>query len=58
MLPYYDEVLVTKVDADGGAEVFFENLDERDDFKLSEEGETLETNGYNIKFCVYKKRKS
>lgn len=58
MLPYCDEVLVTKVDADGGAEVFFENLDERDDFELSKEGETLETNGYNIKFCVYKKRNS
>lgn len=56
MLPFCDEVLVTKVDADGDAEVFFENLDERDDFELAEESETLETNGYNIKFCVYKKR--
>ncbi len=55
MLPYCDEVLVTKVAADGNAEVFFENLDERSDFELASESETFETNGYNIKFCVYKR---
>ena len=27
LLPYCDEVIATKVEADGGAEVFFENLD-------------------------------
>lgn len=54
MLPYCDEVLVTKVKADGNAEVFFENLDEREDFKLVEEGEDLLTNGYTIKFTKYK----
>ena len=54
MLPYCDEVLVTKVKADGNAEVFFENLDEREDFELKEEGEALQTNGYTIKFTKYK----
>lgn len=54
MLPYCDEVLVTKVKADGNAEVFFENLDEREDFKLVEDGEDLLTNGYTIKFTKYK----
>lgn len=54
MLPYCDEVLVTKVKADGNAEVFFENLDEREDFELKEEGEELQTNGYIIKFTKYK----
>ena len=54
MLPYCDEVLVTKVKADGNAEVFFENLDEREDFELTEEGEELQTNGYTIKFTKYK----
>ena len=54
MLPYCDEVLVTKVKADGNAEVFFENLDERGDFELKEEGEELQTNGYTIKFTKYK----
>ena len=32
LLPYCDRVLVTKVDAIGGAEVFFPNLDEMDNF--------------------------
>lgn len=54
MLPYCDEVLVTKVKAYGNAEVFFENLDEREDFELKEEGEELQTNGYTIKFTKYK----
>ena len=54
MLPYCDEVLVTKVKADGNAEVFFENLDKEEDFKLVEEGEDLLTNGYTIKFTKYK----
>lgn len=54
MLPYCDEVLVTKVKADGNAEVFFENLDKREDFELKEEGEELQTNGYTIKFTKYK----
>ena len=54
MLCYCDEVLVTKVDADGAAEVFYENLDMHPDFECVFEGETLETNGYNIKFTTYK----
>lgn len=54
MLPYCSEVLVTKVDADGDAEVFYENLDELPNWTCVKEGETLETNGYNIKFTVYK----
>ena len=54
MLPYCQEVLVTKVDADGEAEVFYTNLDEHPDFECVFEGETLETNGYNIKFTTYK----
>ena len=56
MLPYCSEVLVTKVDADGGAEVFYENLDENEGFVCISEGETLETNGYKIKFTTYKNK--
>ena len=52
MLCYCDEVLVTKVDADGGAEVFYENLYEHPDFDCVYESETFETNGYNIKFTT------
>ena len=54
MLPYCTEVLVTKVDADGGAEVFYENLDKLPEWTLVSESETVETNGLNIKFTVYK----
>ncbi len=54
MLPYCSEVYVTKVDADGGAEVFYENLDKLSNWSMVYEGETQETNGYNIKFTTYK----
>ena len=54
MLPYCSEVFVTKVDADGGAEVFYENLDKLDNWTCVSQGESIETNGYNIKFTVYK----
>lgn len=54
MLCYCEEVLVTKVDADGEAEVFYENLDLHPDFECVYEGETLETNGHKIKFTTYK----
>ena len=54
LLPYCDEVLVTKVDAVGGAEVFFPNLDELENFVCVNEGEPMEDNGYTIRFTKYK----
>ncbi len=57
MLPYCSEVLVTKVDADGGAEVFYENLDTLSNWSCVYESETKETNGYSIKFTTYKNSK-
>lgn len=54
MLRYCSEVYVTKVDADGGAEVFYPNLDKDKRFTCVSEGETIKTNGYDIKFTVYK----
>lgn len=54
MLPYCSEVFVTKVDADGKAEVFYENLDQLSDWTCVEEKEPIETNGYTIKFTTYK----
>ncbi len=54
LLNYCDEFLITKVDADGGAEVFFENLDKLDNWKCIKEGKPIETNGYNISFTTYK----
>lgn len=55
MLPYYDEVLVTKVDADGGAEVFFPNLDEHPDWEYCEVSEIIRDGNYNIRFWKYKR---
>ena len=52
-LPYVDEVLLTKVNADGGAEVFFPNLDENPDFKCVDEGTPLDDNGLEIRFTKY-----
>jgi dihydrofolate reductase len=53
-LPYCDEFLITKVDADGGAEVFYENLDKIDGMECVYESEPVESNGYTIKFTTYK----
>lgn len=54
LLPYCTEVLVTKVDATGDADAFFENLDKNAHFKLVYESEPVETNGYMIKFTTYR----
>lgn len=57
MLPYCDTAFVTKVEADGGAQVFFTNLDEHPDWVLAEEGEPIQsTSGYVIRFCTYKRK--
>ncbi len=56
MLPFCDEVLVTKVEADGNAEVFYENLDKLGNWEMVSCGDELETNGYKIRFTVYKNK--
>ena len=56
LLPYCTEVLITKVDAVGGADAFFDNLDNNKNFELTSESLPEITNGYTIKFCVYKNR--
>ena len=53
-LPYVDEVYLTKVNADGGAEVFFVNLDEEKDFELISESKPEMDGDIEIKFCIYK----
>ena len=54
LLPYCHEALVTKVDAVGGAEVFFPNLDKLENFVCVDEGTPIEDNGYTIRFTRYK----
>ena len=52
-LPYVDEVLLTKVNADGGATLFFPNLDEMDEFKCVEVSDPIIDEGYEIRFTKY-----
>ena len=54
MLPYCEEVFVTKVDADGEATVFYPNLDENANFEMIEQSEEIESNGLKIRFTTYK----
>jgi dihydrofolate reductase len=54
MLPYYDEVFVNKVDADGAAEVFFPNLDDCTDFRAYPLS-PVEDEGYNTQLYLYKR---
>jgi len=54
LIPYCTEVLVTKVDADGGADVFAPDLDKDKNFSLIQESDREEDNGYSIRFCTYR----
>ena len=54
LVPYCHGAYVTKVDAVGGAEVFFPDLDAHPDFVCVDEGEPIEDNGYTIRFTKYK----
>lgn len=54
MLPYCTEVLVTKVDADGDATVFYENLDLRPEWSCVSASEPVEDGGYRLRFTVYR----
>lgn len=52
-LPYVDKVLLTKVNADGGAEVFFPNLDQMEEFKCVDEGTPTLGGEIEIRFTTY-----
>ncbi len=53
LLPYCDTAYVTKVDADGDAEVFHDNLDDMPNWSCTDASERLVDNGYYIQFCTY-----
>ena len=55
MLPYYDRVYVTHVDADGQASVFFPNLLENGYFLTKKLYNTLDEN-YSLEFTVYERK--
>ncbi len=54
MLPYCDTAYITKVRADGQAQVFFENLDTLDNWNLIDESDVVCDGGYELTFCTYK----
>ena len=54
MLPYCEEAVITKVDADGDAVVFLDNLDELANWKCVSVSDPIDDNGYTIRFCTYK----
>lgn len=54
LLPYCSEAIVTKVRADGGAQVFYENLDLLPEWELADESAPLEDGGYTFTFCTYR----
>lgn len=53
LLPYCDDALVTKVDAVGGADVFFPNLDENPSFECVEQSEKEKDEDAYITFTRY-----
>ena len=53
-LPYVDYVYLTKVDAVGGAEVFFVNIDADERFVLISESEPIQDGEYQIRFVTYR----
>ena len=56
MLPYCEYAYITKVDEEGNADVFFDNLDEHPDWELNWEDPWQDDNGHRIKFTLYKNK--
>lgn len=53
-LPYVDMVYLTKVNADGGAEVFFDRIDENPDFVCVDQSKPMMDGDIEIRFTKYK----
>ena len=53
-LPYVDMVYLNKVKEDGGAEVFFTNLDELPNFEVVSIGEEINDNGHITQLVKYR----
>lgn len=57
LLPYYDTVYVTKVNAEAPAhDATFPNLDEMDDWKVVEDEDWRSNGSYNFKFMTYMRK--
>ena len=53
LYPYCRYAYITKVDAVGGAEVFIENLDKKDNWNICHTGETATENDLTYTFYTY-----
>lgn len=54
LLPYCEKAYVTKIKKDFNADVFFPNLDEKDDWELTNFDDNKEWNGISYQFTIYK----
>ncbi|MEG1986691.1 MAG: dihydrofolate reductase [Clostridia bacterium] len=54
MLPYCDTAYITKVQSNGQATVFFENLDKLPNWSLISESSPINNGNYTFTFCTYK----
>ena len=57
LLPYCNKVLLTKVKEDGGAQVFFDNLDQLENWKQVYASDEQDDNGHTIQFTTYQNSK-
>ena len=56
MLPYCDTVFVTKIDRAFQADTFFPNLDEMEEWQMTEEGEEQTCFDLEFRFTKYERR--
>ena len=56
MLPFCDTAYITKVHADPGSDTFFPNLDEDENWELSEILQSGEENGISYEMCLYTRK--
>ncbi|NLL55768.1 MAG: dihydrofolate reductase [Clostridiales bacterium] len=54
MLPYCNTAYITKVDADGKADVFYENLDKMPNWQCTDSTDNIQENGLVFRFTTYK----
>ncbi len=53
LLDYCSEAIITKISAKGGATHFFPDLDNKENWTLTESSEPQTTNGYTVTFTKY-----
>jgi len=57
LLPHCEGALITKIDADLGADTFFPRLDDMEEFELGCQGDSLTENGFTFRFTDYRRKR-